>query len=119
MHELSICRAIAGSVEDHAGGRPVSSVRLRIGHFRQVIPETLAYCWDLHVRDTPLMGAALDVDYIPAVVRCPACETNTTLDLPVLRCGVCQSSAVELLSGEEFLIESIEVSTAVREEQGS
>ena len=109
MHELSICRAIASSVEDHADGRLVTSVRLQIGHFRQIVPETLSYCWELHTRDTPLQASSLDVDYIPAVIRCHDCDTETTLSQPVIRCGACDSRSATLVSGEEFLIESIEL----------
>ncbi len=109
MHELSICRAIAGSAEAHAGERTVTSIKLRIGHFRQIVPDTLAYCWELHTRDTDLDGCALDVDYVPAVIRCNDCGSETELSLPVLRCGTCDSTSTSLLSGEEFLIESIEL----------
>lgn len=113
MHELSICRAIAATATDHAGGRPIRRVRLRIGHFRQVVPETLAHCWSLHTRDTDLEGCALEVDYVPAVARCRACGADTTLDQPIVRCGSCGSSDAELVSGEEFLVESIDVGEEV------
>jgi len=47
VHELSLCRSIAVVVGEHAAGRPVERVRVRIGAFRQVVPETLVYCWGL------------------------------------------------------------------------
>jgi hydrogenase nickel incorporation protein HypA/HybF len=109
MHELSICRAIAATVTGHAGGRRVVRVRLRVGHLRQVVPETLAACWELHTRGTGLEASVLDVDYIAAIAHCAACDLDTTLDQPIVRCGRCGSADVELLSGEEFLIESIDV----------
>ncbi len=109
MHELSICRAIAATVQDHADGRPVTCVRLRIGYFRQIVPDTLAYCWQLHTRDSDLEGCVLDVDYIPAVIQCHDCGARTELRHPVLRCGSCDSTSAELISGEEFLIESIDL----------
>ena len=109
MHELSICSAIADTARDHAGGRSVRAVKLQIGHFRQVVPETLNYCWGLHTKDTDLDACALVVDYIAAVAHCNTCDTDTTLDMPVLRCGRCNGVDVTLVSGEEFLIESIDV----------
>lgn len=109
MHELSICRAISDTVVDHAAGRPVRSVRVRIGHFRQVVPDTLAYCWGLHTSATELEGCALELDEVPAAIECRSCGATTTLDLPVLRCGGCSGTDVALVTGEEFLIESIEV----------
>ena len=109
MHELSLCNAIADTVTDHAGDRAVRSVRLRVGHFRQVVPDTLRFCWSARIEGTALAGSELEVVEVPAIVRCAGCGDDTTLDVPVLRCGSCGSRDVELISGEEFLIESIEV----------
>ncbi len=113
MHELSICSAIADTVIEHAKGRPVERIRLRIGHFKQIVPDTLLYCWSLQAENSPLKDAALDVTYVEAVIRCEECATETTLSAPLLVCGACDSHAVKLIAGEEFLIESIDVSTAV------
>jgi hydrogenase nickel incorporation protein HypA/HybF len=109
VHELSLCRAIADAVTTHAAGRRVERVRLRIGHFRQVVPDTLVYCWGIHTETTPLAGSTLVIHEVPAIVEC-SCGSSTTLELPVLRCSTCGSSDVRLVSGEEFLIESIDVS---------
>lgn len=109
MHELSLCKAIADTAVDHAGGRPVERIQLRIGHFRQVVPETLQYCWQMRSETTDLAGCVLDVDYVPARVECKACDATTELDLPVLRCGTCDSTDVTMTSGDEFLIVSIDV----------
>ena len=45
MHELSIAGAIVATVERHAGGSPVTSVRVRVGRLRQVVPDSLAFCF--------------------------------------------------------------------------
>lgn len=111
VHELSLCSAIADTVTEHAAGRAVARVRLRIGHFRQVVPETLAFCWGIQTRDTPLAGSELDIEAVPAIVRCHACGAETTLAQPVLRCDACLGIDVELVSGEELLVESIDVVT--------
>ena len=109
MHELSLCRAIADAVTQHADGRTVERVRIQVGHFRQVVPDTLVYCWDIHTDGTDLAGSELEIVEIPAVIAC-ACGKQTTLTMPVLRCGTCDGVDVQLVSGEEFLIESIDVS---------
>ncbi|MGZ8697918.1 MAG: hydrogenase/urease maturation nickel metallochaperone HypA, partial [Gaiellaceae bacterium] len=38
MHELSIAEAIVTIAEEHARGRRVAKVELKIGHLRQVVP---------------------------------------------------------------------------------
>lgn len=119
VHELSICSAIARTAQEHAGGRAVRRIRLRVGHFRQVVPGTLAYCWELQTRGGPLEGCALDVEHVPAVIRCRSCGADTTLEHPVLVCGSCGGTDVALVSGEEFLIESIDVAEPVDVEEVS
>lgn len=118
MHELSLSRSIAAIVERAAGGRPVLEVTLDVGHLRQVVPETLEYCWGLVVGGGPLDGAALRIRRIEAVVVCRDCAASTTLGgIPMIRCDGCGSAAVDVVSGEEFLVASIEVADAASAEQ--
>ncbi len=112
MHELSLCRAIAATATDHADGRAVSVVRLQIGHFRQVVPTTLQFCWGVVTDGTDLAGCTLDIEHVPAVVGCAACGERTKLEQPILMCGSCGGRDVALESGEEFLIASIDVGAA-------
>lgn len=109
VHELSICRSIADIVERHAAGRPVTDVRVQVGHFRQVVPATLEYCWEITVAGGPLARSRLEVDHVPARMRCRACDVVTELTLPVLRCPECDGVDTELLSGEELTVTSIDV----------
>lgn len=112
MHELSICRSIAGIVTRHADGRPVRTVHLRVGHLRQVVPDTLAFCWTMVTADTPLDGARLEVESVPATARCTACGETTTLSAPILVCGRCGGTAVTLLTGEEFMLTTLDLAEA-------
>ena len=112
MHELSICRAVVGIVSRHADGRPVRTVHLRVGQLRQVVPDTLEYCWSLVTADTPLAGAALDVESVPATIRCGQCDHTTTIAAPVLVCGACGGTAVTLVTGEEFLLTTLDLAEA-------
>jgi hydrogenase nickel incorporation protein HypA/HybF len=115
VHELSLCKAIADTAIDHADGRDVERIRLRIGHFRQVVPETLQHCWEMRRTDGPLAACALDVEYVPAVIECAECGASTELDQPLLRCGACDGADVRLISGDEFLVVSIDVTPASEE----
>jgi hydrogenase nickel incorporation protein HypA/HybF len=109
VHELSICRAIAGIVADKAAGRPVERVRVDVGHLRQVVPETLIYSWDIAVHDSPLDGAVLDVNHVPAVLECVACEATSELTVPVFRCATCGSTDTKVVSGDELMITSFDL----------
>ena len=109
MHELSICSAIANTVEKHAEGRPVSQVKVRIGHLRQVVPDALQFSWDVVSSTTDLNDAQLVIEQVPAVVECLECGARTTLDMPILACGTCEGFDVKLLSGEELIVVSIDL----------
>jgi hydrogenase nickel incorporation protein HypA/HybF len=109
VHELSLCDAIVGKAAKHAGGRTVKQVTVRIGHLRQVVPDALQFSWEVVTDLTALKGAELVIEQIPAVIECNECGVRTTLDLPILACGSCQSFEVKLISGEEFLVVSMEL----------
>lgn len=113
MHELSLCQAIADHVQARAGGRPVRRVDVRIGHLRQVVPDALQFAWEMLTEGTDLADSELVVEHIPAVVRCRACGTDTTLDWPVLVCAACESHDVDLRSGEELELAWIDVAEEV------
>jgi hydrogenase nickel incorporation protein HypA/HybF len=109
MHELSLCEAIADSVARHASGRPARRASVRVGYLRQVVPESMLFCWGILTEGTDLDGCELDIEHVPAVVACGACGSVTTLDLPVLACGSCGASEVALESGDELLLVSIDL----------
>lgn len=111
MHELSICASIARIVSAHTDGNPVALVHLRVGHLRQVVPDTLRYSWDVVVADTPLAGSALEIDHVPAVIECRTCTTRTELAAPVFRCP-CGSTDVTVVSGDELLVTSLDLVTS-------
>jgi hydrogenase nickel incorporation protein HypA/HybF len=109
VHELSLGQAIVDTTSQRADGRPVTAVTVRIGHLRQVVPDALQFGWELLTEPTSLKGAALVIEQVPATVACAECGTETTLDMPILVCGACGSFEVTLLTGEEFLIVSMDV----------
>lgn len=114
MHELSLCQAIVDTVTAHADGQHVERVEVRIGHFRQVVPDSLLFSWELLTADTDLAGCELIIDHVPAVITCRSCGQDSTLETPIMLCRSCDSSDVNLVSGEEFLIASIDRTQEVR-----
>ncbi len=110
MHELSLSGAIVNTVVKHAAGRPVSLVSLRVGALRQVVPDTLEFYFEFVSKGTVCEGARLEQELIPAVLRCASCEREWEIDMPIFMCPDCGSAGrVEVASGEEFEVESIEV----------
>lgn len=109
MHELSICSSMVGIVREHAAGRGVRTVHVRIGEMRQIVPDTLVYCWSLVTERSELEGVELRVERVPAKIRCTGCGREQVLDDLAFVCGSCSGRAVDLIEGDEFLITSLDL----------
>ncbi|MCI9888435.1 hydrogenase maturation nickel metallochaperone HypA [Micrococcales bacterium 31B] len=108
MHELSLCASIYDIAARAAEGRPVRSIGLDVGQMRQVVPQTLEYCWGLVSEGTSLAGSVLDINHIAVEISCIGCSARTVISgPPVLRCGECDSTAVTLERGEEFMLTTL------------
>jgi hydrogenase nickel incorporation protein HypA/HybF len=104
VHELSLASAVVDTVERHAGGRPVRVITLRVGALRQVVPESLELYVEIVGRDTVCEGAGLELELVPARLACCGGEWEP----PSFRCPRCGGGG-DVVSGDEFLVESIEL----------
>ncbi|HEV7584553.1 MAG TPA: hydrogenase maturation nickel metallochaperone HypA [Solirubrobacteraceae bacterium] len=112
MHELSIADSVVQIASRHAQGRRVERVELKIGHLRQVVPSALEFAFELLAAGTCVEGAELIVDQVPAAGRCRSCAAEATMSAFPLQCPVCGSLDLELLAGEELLVEALELADA-------
>lgn len=109
MHELSIADAIVAIARDHAAGRRVASVEVRIGRLRQVVPDALGLAFDLVAEGTEVEGAVLQVEHVPVRVACARCGAESdAADFP-LACVRCGGVEVEVVSGDELLVDALEL----------
>ena len=109
MHELSIAESIIGIAERHAAGRRVTKVQVKVGHLRQVVPSALAFSFELVAEGTPVEGADLELEEVPAVGLCRDCEAESQLVNFPFQCRTCGGFDLEVLRGEELLVESLEL----------
>lgn len=110
MHELSLCHSIYGIVDRARDGRGVDTVNMRIGKLRQVIPETLEFCWSMVTEQTALQGSRLAIEHLPVTLDCRACGATTEIEhILVLTCGRCGSGDITVTGGEEFLVTSVDL----------
>jgi hydrogenase nickel incorporation protein HypA/HybF len=129
VHELSISSAIVDTALRHAGGRQVTRVDVTVGALRQVVPESLAFYFEIVSRETACAGAELELDLVGGWMRCPTCghEWDPAPEpklghpalapvLPAFRCPACERADAEIVRGDELEVESIEVE-AIEEEQ--
>jgi hydrogenase nickel incorporation protein HypA/HybF len=112
VHELSLSSAIINTAVRHADGRRVSVVSLRVGQLRQVVPETLEFYFEIVARETLCEGARLEQEILEARLRCEPCDAEWSIEIPAFRCPSCGGSDVVVATGNEFVVESIEVEEA-------
>ncbi len=109
MHELSLSSAIVNTVVKHARGRRVTVVELRVGKLRQVVPDTLEFYFEFVARGTVCEGARLEQELIEARLRCRECGREWEIEIPAFRCPQCAGGDVEVVGGNEFEVEAIEI----------
>jgi hydrogenase nickel incorporation protein HypA/HybF len=120
MHELAVAEAIVAAAERHAEGRPVSVVRVRVGRLRQVVPQYLSFYFEVAAKETLCKGAALEWERVPSLLRCSTCGAEWDPAPPParngdelivrFRCPQCESADHRVVSGDELIVESIDVS---------
>ncbi|AQA24746.1 hydrogenase expression/synthesis hypA family protein [Rhodococcus sp. MTM3W5.2] len=108
MHEMSITQSVVDAVCERAAGRRVRRVTIEVGTLCAVVPDSMQFCFELATEGTVMEGASLEIDQPPGRAHCRGCGADFELtDLVVLcRCG---SVDVEILSGRELRIMSMEV----------
>ncbi|HET7269447.1 MAG TPA: hydrogenase maturation nickel metallochaperone HypA [Rubrobacter sp.] len=112
MHELSIAESVVRIASRQADGRRVTKVQMKVGYLRQVVPSALAFGFELLAEGTPVEGAELEMEQVPAEGKCRECGAESRLGGFPLQCGGCGSFDLEILSGEELLVESLELEEA-------
>lgn len=114
MHEFAIGEALVTAVltELDALDPPPSrllSARVVVGAMRQVVPEYLAFAYEVLTRDTPAAGSALLVEHVPITARCDACGWEGALELGIFLCQACGSPTLTQLTGMELYLAKLEV----------
>ena len=109
MHELSIAESVVRIACEHAGGRRVARVDLKVGRLRQVVPGALTFAFELVAQGTEAEGAELAIEDVPAAGRCRRCGRESELDDFPLCCAHCGGLDLELLRGEELLVDWLEL----------
>ena len=115
MHELAVCQALIDQVARIAhdrGARQVVSITVSVGALAGVEPKLLEHAFPLAAAGGPAEHAALVVETIPVTVRCRTCRAETGAAPNRLLCGACQGWQVDVVSGEQLLLKSIELEAA-------
>lgn len=108
MHELGLCSSIVEAVSKRAGERPVAQVRVRVGRLHHVHPDAFDQSFAFAAMGTVAEAAAAELVLVPVRARCGGCGGEFESDDVPLACPRCASVEIELLGGDELVLESIE-----------
>lgn len=114
MHELGIMENVLEVVQEYAevnAVKKILAVNLSVGALSDIVPEFAQMFFDLIARDTVAEGAKINIEKIPARIRCRECGTEVVIDIDHLlyACKHCGSKYIQLISGREFRVSSMEV----------
>lgn len=112
MHELSVAQGLLDIIEQKARPYPgarVTRVHLRIGTLSAVVPDALRFAFEAVTRGGIAEGASLEIEEVPLRIRCRQCAEEFTVEDPFMTCPRCEGFDVEMVSGRELHIESMEI----------
>ena len=112
MHELAVTESILeianrAALENKANR--VTDIYLTIGQLSSIVDDSVQFYWDHISKGTPSEGAVLHFNRVPARWRCTNCNEYYELRDELMPCPAYGSISLEIISGEELLVDHIEV----------
>lgn len=87
----------------------VLQVKLRVGELTNAEPDALRMAFEAYSKDTVCEGAELLVERVPVRGRCQNCNREFKVESIFFLCPNCRNTNIEVIQGEELLLESLEV----------
>ncbi|MDQ7779663.1 MAG: hydrogenase maturation nickel metallochaperone HypA [Planctomycetota bacterium] len=112
MHEYSIAESLVNLIasQPEVGPRSrVNSAKILVGRLSTVVPSALEFLFGIVPKPDNMKGMKLVVEEVAVHVRCDKCGTEWEPDTPVFICEKCGGSRATILSGQELLLQSIEL----------
>lgn len=112
MHELGIAQNILDIVRQAVPENlapDIRNIRVRVGQFAGVIPESLDFCFGVMAEESGMKQAALLIEEVPTACRCRDCGRDFTLKEWVFLCPHCGGADLEVTSGKELEVVDIEL----------
>ena len=111
MHEYGVTKSLIELCDKEAAKNDIKrvvKVHLRIGKFTGFSPDSIEFYFEHLKVNTKCSAAKLVFEEIPIKIKCNACNKEHVIKEPILLCPNCGSKEIELLSGREFYVASIE-----------
>jgi hydrogenase nickel incorporation protein HypA/HybF len=112
MHEQSIVESLLALAIENAGKAKASKILriyLVVGELSGVVEESVNFYFGFLSKDTIAAQASLFFMRTPAQLRCRNCNTIFLPEKLNFHCPNCKEQQVEIISGRELYIDSMEV----------
>lgn len=112
MHELTITQNILSIVLQKAReveASKITKIELLVGRLTGFVPECIQLQFDVLSRGTAAAGANLSFFQPPTNLRCRKCSYDYTSNSFDIKCPKCHNMEIDILSGSELSVESMEV----------
>ncbi|OGO30645.1 MAG: hydrogenase maturation nickel metallochaperone HypA [Chloroflexi bacterium RBG_16_54_18] len=114
MHELAVTQHILDIALRHATqaqATRITDLYLVIGQLSSIVDDSVQFYWEILTQETPAKDSRLHFERVPAELCCLDCEQEFYLNGADLVCPQCAGVHIKIITGEEFLLEAIEVET--------
>jgi hydrogenase nickel incorporation protein HypA/HybF len=112
MHEQNITESLLALALKHAEqakAARVLKVYLVVGEFSGVVDSSVEFYFSFLSRNTIAEGAEIIFTHVPAKLHCRDCDAVFTTEILDLHCPSCRGQQLEITSGRELFIESLEI----------
>ena len=112
MHELSITESLLKTASEYAkknDAKRVTALNLIIGELSGIIDDSVMFYWEMISENSICENSVLNFDKRKALMKCLDCEKEFYINGDLSPCPACESINLKIISGSEFLLESIEI----------
>lgn len=109
MHEMALAEGILAVALDVSEQQRVHRIRVRVGALQRVVPDALRFSFALLTTHTPAEGAVLELQDVPARVRCRRCGAETQPRDAALACAACGAVEIEVADGGDVLVDAVQL----------
>jgi len=112
MHELAVTESILKTALEYATREKATSVTdlyLKIGVLSTIVDDSVQFYWSFIAKDTICANAKLHFERLPARFLCQDCKNEYEITDELTACPICGSIHVQVISGDEFQLEGINI----------
>lgn len=113
MHELSIAVSLIDAADAKAvesGADRILRVFVRVGRLSGVVPDALLFAFDVAAESTRAAGAVLEIEHVPIVIYCSACDREREIvQANAFCCPICGLPSSDVRNGTELELTALEI----------